>query len=177
MIKPKIISLSLSLTSVGNDSAILSHSSALNNSDIPKPHHRINKLLKKQTFIPTKRLNDPPRPIIPQKRLIGDEHSFSGDNPLVVIIIEHRRGGVEELAGVPVGVRLGALPPQLRRQPRLEARVGVVAGAEVAEAALERGAVRETQSMAAGERHQVLDGESPPREALDQLRGVQRRRR
>ena len=48
-----------------NNSAILSHLSSLNNSNIPKANHGIRKLVEKQALIPGERLHHPPRPVIP----------------------------------------------------------------------------------------------------------------
>lgn len=96
-----------------NNPAIDPHFSTLNNSNTPKPHHRSRKFPKKEALIPTKRLNNPPRPVIPQQRLIREKHALPSHNPSVVVVVENRGRRIEELTRVAVRVGFGALALQI----------------------------------------------------------------
>lgn len=153
----------------------MSDLSILNNSNVPKPNHGSCKFLEKQTLIPRKSFHNPTGPVITQQGLIRREHAFPLDHSSVVIIVENRGRGVQELTRIGIGDGFGALSLQVGSELGVEGRVSIVGGAKVAEARLEGGAVGEAECVAAGKCDQVFGGKTSPRKALDELRCIGRR--
>lgn len=133
-----------------------------------KLFHGTRKRLEKLVLVGSVELDERPGPRVLDQRVVRSQKPQSPPKVLVVHVVElARRHHVVESRHSRVVLVVGARPPERVGEFGVDSRVGLRGGAEVEKAVGEFLAVREADSVTAGESHHFLDAEAFVGEDLD----------